>query len=588
MERRAITTRGKDDAFLKDLLAISDKEDLVNPGEGFWVDHWTYNLDLIENYLAIYPENLKDLLVKEKTFTFYDTCERIVPRSEKHVYCDGKIRQYGSVVKDWNKRDLIDSRQREARKVRTKHGTGAVYKTTLLVKLLSLAANKAASLDPFGVGIEMEANKPGWCDSLNNLPGIFGSSTSETFELKRLVSFLEERLEEIGVTDSLKIKMPEELAAFIKHLSETLKRSLSDDAKGGDYAYWDKSSDIKEEYRKRVWKGFSGKEKALSAGAIKEFLRLSSRKLDSAIAKGMDAGKGMPYTYFYHEATQYKFIYEKGKKKVNDHGYPLVRVTSFDQFSVAHSLEGPVHAMKVEKRYKERKVLYNAVRKSDIYDRNLRMYKLNASLAGMPYELGRLKAFTPGWLENESIWLHMEYKYLLEVLRGGLYDDFFGDIKHAMVAFMDPRVYGRSILENSSFIASSVHPDADIHGRGFVARLSGSTTEFLSIWINMVVGEKPFRLSEGGNLELIFKPVLPSKLFTKKGDFRFMFLGRTLVTYHNPKRRNTYASGAVSPVKYVLKRSRGEDITVRGGSIPSPHAEKVRNGGFASIDIYLG
>ncbi len=25
-------------------------------GEGFWVDHWTYTLDLIESYLAIYPE----------------------------------------------------------------------------------------------------------------------------------------------------------------------------------------------------------------------------------------------------------------------------------------------------------------------------------------------------------------------------------------------------------------------------------------------------------------------------------------------------------------------------------------------------
>ena len=53
------------------------------------------------------------------------------------------------------------------------------------------------------------------------------------------------------------------------------------------------------------------------------------------------------------------------------------------------------------------------------------MYKVNASLASQSHEIGRARAFTPGWLENESIWLHMEYKYLLEVLKAGLYEEFF-------------------------------------------------------------------------------------------------------------------------------------------------------------------
>ena len=26
-------------------------------------------------------------------------------------------------------------------------------------------------------------------------------------------------------------------------------------------------------------------------------------------------------------------------------------------------------------------------------------------------EVGRMMAFSPGWLENESIWLHMSYKW---------------------------------------------------------------------------------------------------------------------------------------------------------------------------------
>ena len=36
----------------------------------------------------------------------------------------------------------------------------------------------------------MEGGKPGWNDAMNGLPGLFGSGTPETFELKRLVNFI--------------------------------------------------------------------------------------------------------------------------------------------------------------------------------------------------------------------------------------------------------------------------------------------------------------------------------------------------------------------------------------------------------------
>ena len=85
--------------------------------------------------------------------------------------------------------------------------------------------------------------------------------------------------------------------------------------------------------------------------------------------------------------------------------------------------------------------------------------------------------------------MHMTYKYLLSLLKAGLYDEFFSEIKTSLIPFLDPAVYGRSTLENSSFIASSVNPDPHVHGRGFVARLSGSTAEFLSMWITMMAGK---------------------------------------------------------------------------------------------------
>lgn len=158
------------------------------------------------------------------------------------------------------------------------------------------------------------------------------------------------------------------------------------------------------------------------------------------------------------------------------------------------------------------------------------MYKVNGPLQEATYELGRAAAFTPGWLENESVWLHMEYKYLLELLRSGLYEEFSEAFYRAAVPFLDPETYGRSVLENSSFIASSSNPNARIHGRGFVARLSGSTAEFLHMRKVMLFGEKPFT-SENGHLMLTFRPLLPDYLTRETQEVSAVFLDTVRVVY---------------------------------------------------------
>ena len=133
-----------------------------------------------------------------------------------------------------------------------------------------------------------------------------------------------------------------------------------------------------------------------------------------------------------------------------------------------------------------------------------------------PHDIGRARAFPPGWLENESIWLHMEYKYLLEILKAGLFEQFFADMRNILVPFYDPQIYGRSPLENSSFLVSSAHPDETLHGAGFVARLSGSTAEFISIWNIMMAGKHPF-IMQNGQLCFALRPALPGWLFTDDG-----------------------------------------------------------------------
>src|SRR5262249_9345187 len=160
------------------------------------------------------------------------------------------------------------------------------------------------------------------------------------------------------------------------------------------------------------------------------------------------------------------------------------------------------------------------------------------------YEIGRNKIFTPGWLENESIFLHMHYKFLLEVLRSGLAEEFFADMKEGIVAFQDPRVYGRSPLENSSFIASIRFPDPPVQGTAFVAWLSGSTAEWLSIVFHMGLGSEPFKWVEG-QLRFEPQPTLARWLFAPqpkegfdKNSFALKLFGKTWLVYHNPSKRD--------------------------------------------------
>jgi hypothetical protein len=249
-------------------------------------------------------------------------------------------------------------------------------------------------------------------------------------------------------------------------------------------------------------------------------------------------------------------------------------------------LEGPVHALKVQPDLDSARELYTRIRASDLYDARLGMYKVNASLEDQSHEIGRARAFTPGWLENESIWLHMEYKYLLEVLKAGLHQEFHEDLARALICFQDPEVYGRSILENSSFLVSSAHPDESLHGAGFVARLSGATAEFLSIWATMMAGPRPFFLKDG-KLYLQFRPSLPGWLFDAEGRLSFTFLGQVRVTYHNPDRRDLFPEDGSSTGPTVLHLADQGQIEFPKGVIAEPYARMVRAGQVKGIDSYF-
>ena len=234
--------------------------------------------------------------------------------------------------------------------------------------------------------------------------------------------------------------------------------------------------------------------------------------------------------------------------------------------------------------------LHEHVKKSGLHDEKLDMFVVNDNIMEETKEIGRQNVFPRGWLENEAVFLHMEYKYLLELLRSGLYKEFFEDFKKAAVPFLDKEVYGRSTLENSSFIASSFNPNEQIHGKGFVARLSGSTIEFISMWKLMFFGRQLFSQKDG---KLVFQPqpAIPEYLI-REDDQRGRFfvaatmLGKTKVTYEFDKKADFFPGEySITGMKLVYADGRTEEVS--GGCVAGSASEDLRNGLVSELTVKI-
>jgi hypothetical protein len=603
IEENNILLRVNREKFLDALIINAVKEEDAQHkqgngehGSGFWTDHWTYCLDLLEAYLELYPEKSSEILLEKNEFRFYDSIYVVQPRKAKYVpsypnptlprrrggVYEGKIRQLNSVILDIAKARMQEQRTSLAHWVRTEYGKGKIYQTTLITKLICILVNKLASLDPCGCGIEMEANKPNWYDALNGLPALFGSSICETMELKRLIIFLKENLSR---TKEDYLFLFQELHNFLSSLSRLLTTNQA------DFNFWDKSYSLKEAYREKTLLGINGKEKKLDKHTLLDFLDQALIKVNAGINEALEPNNNLYCAYFINQVSEYEI--KEG----------IIYPRKFKQKKLPLFLEAQVHALRIQKNKSSRRRLYKAIKESPLYDRKLKMYKVTGNLKDMPFEIGRCRAFSRGWLENESIWLHMEYKYLLELLRAGLYKEFYSEFKNILVCFQEPAQYGRSILENCSFLVSSVFPDKGLTGTGFVARLSGSTAEFLHIWRIINMGEKPFFLNKRGELNLRFAPVLAGWLFSKDGVYSFNLLSSIRVIYHNPKRKDTFGpspplrtngkqsrtigKNAASIKRILFKNRDGSIQEIPSDTIPCPFAERIRSRQILKIDIFF-
>ena len=352
-----------------------------------------------------------------------------------------------------------------------------------------------------------------------------------------------------------------------------------------DFVYWNAVSSARELYRDKIRLGFDGRTTAIRFDELERIAILLRTKVQQGIERALELNRArsVPPTYFTYSVKEHEILKdEQGFPRCDAKGRLFIKAHRFEPVALPLFLEGPVRFLKLQSDRTMARRLYEQVKPSDLFDRKLKMYKVSAPLADQPHDIGRARAFTPGWLENESIWLHMEYKYLLRFLKAGLYDEFFSDLRSALIPFQDPSVYGRSLLENSSFIVSSAHPDESLHGRGFVARLSGSTAEFLSIWNIMMAGERPFFMRDG-QLALALRPALPRWLFDKDGTVSFRFLGSCAVVYHNAERQDLSSEAGWQS---NARDSRRSDYGTRRWCHWRSYAAMVRAGQVKTIHVY--
>jgi hypothetical protein len=280
------------------------------------------------------------------------------------------------------------------------------------------------------MGIEYEGGKPGWLDSMNGLPGMVGSGMPETYELKVLLQYIRK----VVGTYKRHVVIPTELHRMLKTIEgalDTLKSfrykeesNPAPQVPKALFEYWDVVAAARESFRNDVQYYFSGNTTKLSAVLIVDTIDEWLEQIDLGIARsfkfatkgyGDDGSSGIPACFFAYEVTDWE---ETGARSAM--GHPLVAAKAMSVKVFPLFLEAPVRYMKtIQNDHKKMADMYDRVVTSGLRDEGLKNYYLSASLKGQTFDMGRQIAFAPGWLENQSVWMHMSYKVCLFCLPFG-------------------------------------------------------------------------------------------------------------------------------------------------------------------------
>lgn len=559
-------SKDKATRLFEEIISHSSQNIEAAFGEGYWIDHWTYNVDLLESYSSVYPDKEESLFF-DKEYRYFYSPVYVEPRDEKYsLRDDGEVRQYGAIdlkaVKEYCEKTGFDI----TKTAWLKYADGSEVKVSLASKIVALCLIKFSTLDSEQMGIEMECEKPGWNDAMNGLPGLFASAMSETVELLRLVRYAYKHLSAFPTHKiTLLEKQYEMFIGLKKYLEELHNGELT------SFEYWDKVTSLRESLRAE-YRYNAGEicNKEVEIAEILPLLKQMDETLSKGLIKAKEAGKCILPSYLIYRVKSYEKL---GRK--NFLGYETIKVTSFELETIPPFLEASARALKLGDGTISKED-YLRIKGSDLYDHKLHFYKTCAAIDDAPFEIGRVHAFTKGWLERECNFLHMDYKYLLGLLEAHYYDEFYDEIKTNWVINMDPNVYGRNPAEASSFIVPSCNPDSSKHGRGFFARLTGANAEFLDMYVRLFAGEELFSY-RNGELYFHLAPSLSKEFFGEKGEVSFLLFGQTEINYHNKKALDCYKG-----VKLTYEINGEKMDEVKGD-----YARQIREGKIKKVEVYI-
>jgi hypothetical protein len=552
----------KDD-FLTMVMSESTQDIESMYGTGYWSDHWVYNMDLLDQYINVFPDHLESLLF-DGLYRFYQSHISVYPRSIKYVLNhQHEVRQLEPLYHDQEKIEKTGLKVNQTNFHQTKDKT--VFKVNLFTKYLHLALIKFASLDPEMMGVMMDSEKPGWNDAMNGLPAIFGSGVSETIALKRLVSFL---IDSLSTLKRDSIQLPQTIYHLFKQLLKALPLGF------------DHIQNVRESFDEENRIFVDAFEKEVPTIELIQGLKVMLEAIEKGIEKARLIGDGILPTYFTFEAKDYV---------ITNQLHPItktacVKVNSWNYRMLPHYLEAPANDLKITNDPQKARQIYQKIKQTELYDQKLGLYLTSRPLDDETLTIGRARAFTKGWLEREACFMHMSYKYLIGLMKSGLYDEYYEDLKTSMPPFMDPEVYGRSLLENVSFIATSNNPNPKNHGRGFVARLTGTTSEAITLLYLMVLGKKLFDMDQK---ELTFKvePKLKKDFFDENQEVSIKLFSDIEIIIKNPTLKDTYHG--VKAISYELINDE-DTIIVYDHLVRGELAQAIRDKTFKKIIVTLG
>ncbi len=387
------------------MVESSERQLEAEYGDGFWSDHFTYLLDHAHTFLAIFPAKDRWLLW-DRYVPFYFSPVSVSSRRRKYaLLADGRPSQLNAVEWDGEKQSLIAARlsrglsSSAAHLQRTVDELGGPMHVPVLTKFVLLASLKFATRDPFGMGLSMEAGKPGWLDALNGLPALFGSALPESCELLRLLRFL---VKQLSVPSAPSVLVFAELASLLHDLDQGVDKlnafyrsspalanniPLAAEEEAALFSLWDASHTALESYRERTRLSFLGQWETWSATELAKLLQRMSRLVVAGIVRARRLyGTGpLPPTYFEWTMTNFE---RTGDGCVR--GLPCVRATRWAPRTLPLFLEGSVRLLKIlplltaseddEWTPATRTVareLYLEVRSSELFDIQLSMFKVN-------------------------------------------------------------------------------------------------------------------------------------------------------------------------------------------------------------------